>query len=274
MAEEEQPAASRMDVQVVRWKNRERTDGLDTVSVEEPLEIFVDDEPFYVTMRSPGEELLLAVGLCFSEGVIDSIDDTEGVNYCKDIFTNRVNIYLGPRRKEALPLKVRQKRGTTFSSCGICGKDLVEEIAGATLKVERRTTISFSRLLGLQQVLQANQRVHHMTGGSHAAAIFDAEGRTLALSEDVGRHNALDKAIGKILFSGKTGEATVAVLSSRLSYEMVQKTARLGIEILAGASAPTSLGVELARATDVTLIGFLRGSRGNVYSCPERIIFE
>ena len=119
--------------------------------------------------------------------------------------------------------------------------------------------------------MESRQPVFYATGGTHAAGLFDGEGRLLALSEDVGRHNALDKAIGRVLFEEKEGKAKAAVLSSRLSYEMVQKAARLGVEIIAGASAPTSLAIELAQQLDMTLIGFLRPGAANIYTVPERI---
>jgi FdhD protein len=269
--EDDKTDHSRIDVPIVRWTGLGSTSERDLVSVEEPLEIFVDGQPFYLTMRSPGEELPLAAGLCFSEGVIDSIDELDGINYCKDVSTNRINVYVSAGRKERVPRSIRQKRSTTYSSCGICGKELVEEIAGATEKILRRSTVSLSRLIELQDALGAGQTAYRATGGTHAAAVFDATGGMLAHAEDVGRHNALDKVIGKVLFAHKRAEAAIVLLSSRLSYEMVQKTARLGVEILAGASAPTSLGVQLAEAVDLTLVGFLRANRCNVYSGAGRI---
>jgi FdhD protein len=262
----------RISIPIIRWSQRGAATEEDLVSVEEPLEIFVDDQPFYLTMRSPGEELFLAAGLCFSEGIIASMDHLSAIGYCKDISRNRINVSLNPARKGAGISKVRQKGSVSYSGCGICGKELVAEIAGATESIERRTTVPFPLLLKLQQALGAGQNAYNATGGTHGAALFTASGETLAHAEDVGRHNALDKAIGKVLFAGTDKEAAIALLSSRLSYEMVQKAARLGIEILAGASAPTSLGVNLAEKVGLTLVGFLRAGRGNIYTCPERIL--
>jgi FdhD protein len=258
---------------IVRFENQQVTQPDDVVPVEEPLEIFVDDEPYYVTMRLPGEELPLAVGLCFTEGVIDSLDDTVGVNYCQDISTNRINVYLTPARKQLAGSKLKQKRATAYSSCGICGKEIVEDIARVLEKIPRTIRVDFPQLSRMQQVVKESQPVFSATGGTHAAGIFSAQGELLAFSEDVGRHNALDKAIGKVLFGRKTSEAAVVVLSSRLSYEMVQKSARLKVEIVAGASAPTALAVELAKSVELTLVGFLRSARCNVYSAPERMAF-
>jgi FdhD protein len=244
------------------------------VPVEEPLEIFVDDEPYYVTMRLPGEELPLAAGFCFTEGVIDSLDDTLGLNYCQDISSNRINVYLTPGRKQLVGAKLKQKRATAYSSCGICGKEIVEDIARAMEKVPRTLQVEFTMLSRMQQVVKESQEVFSTTGGTHAAGIFSARGELLAFSEDVGRHNALDKAIGKVLFSRRANEAAVVVLSSRLSYEMVQKSARLKVEIVAGPSAPTALAVDLAKSVELTVVGFLRSARCNVYSFPERISLE
>jgi FdhD protein len=118
------------------------------------------------------------------------------------------------------------------------------------------------------------QQVFKDTGGTHAAGIFNREGTLLALSEDIGRHNALDKAIGKILLAHKAVEAKILILSSRLSYEMVSKAARLSIEVLTGVSSATSLAINLARSAEMTIVSFHRGQKGNIYSCPERIVFE
>ena len=265
---------SMVDVPIVRFKDQQATREDDRVVAEEPLEIFVDDEPYYVTMRLPGEELPLAAGLCHSEGIIDSIDDTLGVNYCQDISTNRINVYLAPARKELAAAKLKQKRSTAYSSCGICGKEIVEDIAVSLQPAAVTVSVEFGFLRRLQDVMRETQTIFHATGGTHAAGVFSRVGDLLAFSEDVGRHNALDKAIGKVLFSGKKKEAAIVMLSSRLSYEMVQKAARLGVEVLAGASAPTKLAIDLAQAVNLTLIGFLRKDRCNIYTCPERVALE
>jgi len=259
-------------VPIIRWKNGESAEEPDIVSVEEPLEIFVDSEPFYLTMRSPGEDIPLVAGLCLSEGIIDSMDDIASLGHCDDASTNRVNVFRNPGKREERGASMRRKKMATYSSCGICGKDLIEDITGVTARVEHGITIPFSRLIELREELGANQYAYSKTGGTHAAAIFSSAGKMLAMSEDVGRHNALDKSIGKVLLADARKEASIALLSSRLSYEMVQKAGRFGIEILAGVSAPTSLGIELARSINLTLIGFLRSNRGNIYACPERLL--
>jgi FdhD protein len=243
----------------------------DVVTIEEPLEIYIDNEPFYTTMRMPGDEISLALGICLTDGIIDSMEDVTGVNYCSDVSQNKINVYLNPIIKNEDRIK-RKKRGTTaYSSCGICGTDMIEGIANITCKIEQRIKIDTSIISGMQKTMQEKQVVFPVTGGTHAAGIFSAEGELLSFSEDVGRHNALDKAIGKLLFSRSVDKAAVVVLTSRLSFEMVQKAARLGAEIICGVSSPTSLAIELAKTVNLTLIGFLRGNRGNIYTCPGRI---
>ena len=256
-------------VRTTRCGNRSVHVADDTVCVEEPLEIMINDEPYYLTMRMPGEDIFLALGLCLTEGVISSFDDVLSVNHCVDS-TNRVNVYLSPgRRGPAAP--ARRRGGIVYASCGICGKELLSDICTALAKSDKTVRIRLSRVFDMQKAMEAHQPVFYATGATHAAAFFDGEGRSLASSEDVGRHNALDKAIGRVLFEKTRGEVKAAVLTSRLSYEMVQKAARLGVEIIAGVSAPTSLAIDLARELNITLIGFLRPGSANIYTSPERI---
>jgi FdhD protein len=151
---------------------------------------------------------------------------------------------------------------------------MISDLSMSLPKITQTLTITFPQLAKLQDMLMKGQQVFQNTGGTHAAAIFNRDGTLLALSEDIGRHNALDKAIGKILLARKTAEAKILILSSRLSYEMVMKAARLSIEILAGVSSATSLAIDLARSVEMTLIGFHRGQRGNIYTCPDRVILE
>jgi FdhD protein len=151
---------------------------------------------------------------------------------------------------------------------------MVSDLSMSLPKIDKTTAITFPQLAKLQEMLVEGQQIFRNTGGTHAAGIFDRHGTLLAHSEDIGRHNALDKAIGKILLARKTDEAKILILSSRLSYEMVTKAARLGIEIITGVSSVTSLAIDLAQSVEMTLIGFLREKRGNIYTCSERIILE
>ncbi len=258
-------------VSIIKFSDTERIQVDDMVTIEEPLEIYIDNEPFYTTMRMPGDEILLALGICFSDSIIDSMEDVAGVNYCSDVSRNKINVYLSPTVNKEDRLRQKQKRTTAYSSCGICGTDMIENITSSKGRIEERIKIDASSVAVMQKALQENQIVFPVTGGTHAAGIFSAEGELLSFSEDVGRHNALDKAIGKLLFHRNIRKAAIVVLTSRLSFEMVQKAARLGAEIICGVSSPTSLAIELAKTVNLTLIGFMRGSRGNIYTCPDRI---
>lgn len=262
-----------VEIPIVRYENGSHSSTRDIVAAEEPLEIFVDDKPFHTTMRLPGEEIPLAVGFLFTEGLIDSANEILTASYCGDVSTNRITIRLKSR---ANPDTRRNFTGTytSYSSCGICGRDMVSDLLKTTPKITKSVTVSVSRLAEFLSTFTGNQQVYRDTGGTHGAAIFGRDGEMLAFSEDIGRHNALDKSIGKVVLARKISEAKVLILSSRLSYEMVSKAARLGIEIIAGVSSATSLAIEVAKNLNITLIGFYRRNRGNIYTCPDRVTFE
>lgn len=259
-----------LDVPVVKyWEDGSRA-VIEQVAVEEPLEIFVDNTPFYMTMRLPGEEVALALGLCFTDGLIASMSDVSGADYCSDVSTNKIDVYLSEERKKR-PLPVRDRQFTSYSSCGLCGSDMVRDLTASIEKIEKTITVRFTDLFPMQDVMEQNQAARRSTGATHAASIFDRQGNFLSFSEDVGRHNGLDKAIGKLLLDGRLPEAKIIHLSSRLSYEMVMKAARMRAEILTGVSAATSLAIKVADTLGITLIGSLREPRGNVFTHPQRI---
>ncbi len=194
------------------------------------------------------------------------------ISYCKEETGNRVDLYLNDKTDKKASII---KRGThaSYSSCGICGSELVMDAGASIRKIEEKARFNDTQIFQCQEMVEKMQTVFKTTGGTHAAGIFDVQGGLLSLSEDVGRYNALDKAIGKVLLSKNADCASIIVLTSRISYEMVLKAGRLGVEILAAPSAVTSLAVELALAINLTLIGFLRNGSGNIYSVPERIAF-
>ncbi|MGD0230284.1 MAG: formate dehydrogenase accessory sulfurtransferase FdhD [Syntrophorhabdales bacterium] len=239
--------------------------------VEEPLEMYLDGSPYQLTMRLPGEELYLALGYCYSEGIIDSMSDILMANYCGEETGNRIDITLDPKRKEARGLVLKPKELLTYSSCGLCGKEMIEDICTKVQVRKGSFTMPLSRLDGLLEVVERHQGVYSDTGGAHGAAIFDEAYGLLAFSEDVGRHNALDKAIGRLVFEDKVEKAMIVVLTSRLSYEMTLKTGRLGAHILVGFSSPTSLAIDLAKSINLTLIRSARTGTGKVYTGVERI---
>lgn len=260
-----------LNVPVVKYSDDGAHEVIEKVAVEEPLEIYIDNVPFYMTMRLPGEEVALALGICFTDGLITSMGDVTGANYCGDVSTNKINIYLSEARKKR-PLPMKDKTFTSYSSCGLCGSDMIRDLTASIEMIRKTITIPFRELFPMQDVMVENQAARRSTGATHAASIFDAQGKFLSFSEDVGRHNGLDKAIGKLLFDGRLPEAKIVHLSSRLSYEMVMKAARMRAEILTGVSAATSLAIQVADALGITLIGSLREPQGNIFTHPERVI--
>ena len=210
-----------------------------------------------ITMRLPGDDINLVAGFCFTEGIIRSRDDLVSIEYCKSIGEER-RILVRLKHDEAREAAWREKRREYLSksSCGLCGKSEADEIFGDLHRVEEFHRVSVSDILAFKEVFESRQAVFPLTGGTHGASIFDHNGNALAFFEDIGRHNAFDKAIGALLLEGKLREAYLAIVSSRLSFEMVQKAGVLGLEVLAGLSAPTSMAVNMAEKLNITLIGF------------------
>lgn len=241
-------------------------DFLDEVAVEEPLEIFIDDIPHTMTMRLPKDDIQLVIGILYSNGIIHHINDIKYIRYCESS-KNRIHVALVKRK-----YKAEKHVHTSVSSCGVCGKLDLDEVYMDINKIPLSTTIYKDCLFDVMNDFVKRMDLFDKTGCIHAVGIYSKELKLLSFGEDIGRHNAFDKAIGKILKEKTKDLCTVAICSSRLSFEMVQKAARGGIEILAGLSAPTSMAVELANMWGITLVGFLRNKRFNVYSYPERIV--
>lgn len=265
-------------MQVLRHKTaRFRDESISTaecdLAVEELLEIYIDDSPYAVTMRLPGNDISLVAGFCFSEGIIASRDDLLSIGHCEITAENgRVLVYLDPQCARNAACRIKRAEYLSKSSCGLCGKSKAEEIYTEISPVENVRCIAPGAILGLRDRFEGRQSIFRRTGCTHSASIFDFEGKHLSSAEDIGRHNAFDKAIGALLLEGKLGEAFVAILSSRLSFEMVQKAGVLGVEVVAGLSAPTSMAVKMAEHMNITLIGFLRERSMSIYTHPERIV--
>lgn len=250
----------------------------DTLVAEEPLEIRVDGSPLTVTMRTPGHDVELAHGFLLTEGVIGGAADLAGARYCDSVDDEGRNTYnvldvdLAPG--VAPPDVSLERNFYTTSSCGVCGKASLDAVRTRTryspaadpLRIKRET------LLALPDRLRGQQKVFGSTGGLHAAALFDGDGTLLVAREDVGRHNAVDKVLGSRLMDAAVPAAgTVLMVSGRASFELVQKAVMAGVPALVAVSAPSSLAVELAEESGTTLVGFLRGDTGNVYTGAERI---
>jgi FdhD protein len=235
--------------------------GEDEVAVEEPLEIRVDGTPLAVTMRTPGHDEELALGFLYGEGLITA---ARSAGLTDDFAANTIEV-AGPLEREP-----EHRRFYTTSSCGVCGKGALEEVAVHSAALPPGPVVPRTLLARLPDLLE--QPTFERTGGLHATGLFDATGQLLIVREDVGRHNAMDKVIGRALLDGLVplGERILCV-SGRLSFELVQKAAVAGAPILVGVGAPSSLAISLAADRGLTLCGFARRGSTNVYSCPERV---
>ncbi|HET7481797.1 MAG TPA: formate dehydrogenase accessory sulfurtransferase FdhD [Actinomycetota bacterium] len=256
---------------------RERTDHL---ASEEPMEIRISwrgqVRTIAVTMRTPGHDFELACGFLASEGVIRGRDDLMKIAYCVDPevdATQRFNIVTVELRDDALPdLRGLERHFFTNSSCGVCGKESLDqlELRGyATTTSGPRVTADV--LQALPDRLREAQDVFESTGGLHAAGLFASSGETVAVREDVGRHNAVDKLAGWALLERADLSERILLVSGRTSYEIMQKALAAGIPIVCAVSAPSSLAVDVAQRFGMTLVGFLRGDRFNIYAGPDRI---
>ena len=256
---------------VIHVRGVRATQAQDTIVHEEPLEIRINDEPWMLVMRTPGQEIAHVAGLLLAEGVIAGAGHIRTITQCEQSSGNRVNAYL---LSEA-PGVDRTSRGVgvhfSKSSCGLCGKTMISEIAQEICPCDRDPVLTRSRLSTLLERTVRDQVLFAATGGAHGVALYGEQGEQLAFAEDVGRHNALDKVIGHALLEGTLGNVAIAVASSRASFEMVQKVAMAQIPIMATVSAPTDLALDLADRARITLIGFLRGDRLNVYTHPTRL---
>ncbi|WP_082519199.1 formate dehydrogenase accessory sulfurtransferase FdhD [Rhodococcus sp. Leaf233] len=264
---------------VVRIRGEHRVDRPDTLVVEEPMELRVDGRALAVTMRTPGHDVELAHGFLLTEGVIASRVDIAAARYCDGVDDEGANTYnvldvtLAPG--VAAPESGVERNFYTTSSCGVCGKGSLDAIRLRTKHSpdDDDVVVTSDTLAGLPDTLRAAQKVFDTTGGLHAAALFTADGDMLVLREDVGRHNAVDKVVGWATEHDRVPlRGTILMVSGRASFELAQKAVMAGIPILAAVSAPSSLAVDLATESGLTVIGFLRGRSMNIYSRADRVL--
>lgn len=252
---------------------------LDTLAVEEPLELRIGGESFTVTMRTPGNDFELVAGFLVAEGIIGSPEDLRGLRYCAGTDEqgnqtyNVIDADLDPLLTR--PSILEQRNVLTTSACGICGTtsiDAVEKTLPTYFQHGPQLSIAEQTLLQLPDSLRENQTIFEKTGGVHAAGLFDGKGQLICLREDVGRHNAVDKVVGWALMEGRLPlSGTVLQVSGRASFELVQKAALGGIEMLSAVGAPSSLAVDLADRAGLTLAGFSRGQSINIYTHDHRV---
>ncbi len=275
----EPPAQSgTMIVRILRTGLDSQVERNDRVAVEAPLEYLLHHpalglEPvsFGTTMRTPGDDEYLAAGLLYGEGIVNHPDDIEVIE-SSTRRPNVVNVRLRPEVQ--MEMQTATRRFSAGSSCGVCGTtglDAAIARAAAT-RIAETGPIDLSLLLGLPSRMREAQSKFGDTGGIHASALFDFTGNPVTVAEDVGRHNAFDKLVGECLMSGRLPlKEHIVLLSGRASFELVQKALRSGVSILAAIGVPSSLAVNLAVASGMTLVGFLREKHFNVYSSPQRI---
>jgi FdhD protein len=273
------PAAPQLRIN--RWEAGRWSDAPDAVVTEEPLQLMLDGAPLSVVMRTPGQDLELALGLFYAEGIARSLADIKIVRISAEsdegsdalevdasiVESNQVDVHLAhaPRRKP-------ERSMLASSACGVCGAVLIEDLRRDLAVLPGGLVVDPEILPGLVDRLRSSQGVFTRTGGLHAAGLFTPSGERIVVREDVGRHNAVDKVVGRMLLEARLpARETVLVVSGRAGYEIVQKAITAGVPLVAAVGAPSSLAVSLARDFNQTLIGFLRGERFNVYSAPERL---
>jgi FdhD protein len=264
-------------VDVVRVRGGARAAGSDRAATEEPLEVRIHDRPFAVIMRTPGADRELAAGFLLAERVIAGADGLGTIAHCTDPGAdhpeNVVNVTLANiSPAEVDRLLAGRRQVTTTSSCGMCGRQTIESLATHVAPIRTAWRVPSTVIVALPELLRARQAVFHQTGGLHAAGLFARDGRLVDVAEDVGRHNAVDKIVGRMLMREALPLSDYMLcVSGRTSFEIVQKAIIAGIPIVAAVSAPSSLAIALALEYGVTLVGFIRGDSFNIYAHQERI---
>jgi FdhD protein len=264
-------AARKMRVQ--SWSNGRQTGSkIDRVVVEEPLEIRVDTHSIGITMRTPGHDEELVAGFLYTEGLIHGRNNILKIGRSpRNRMGNVLDLFLCD---DSVADFCRLRRhGVTSASCGVCGRESIRAIQSRFPPVSSTVSVEAQTLLKLPERMKLAQTTFHSTGGVHAAAIFNNQGELIVAREDVGRHNAVDKALGHCLLEDKLPlDSSILMLSGRVSIEILHKALAFRVPIIAAISAPSSLAVQFARRSNQTLIGFLRGTQFNAYSGTERVL--
>ena len=244
----------------------------DVAATEEPMEVRIGGEPFAVIMRTPGADRELTAGFLLSERVVMSPDDIEGIERDPGS-ANVIDVRIREARTNDLAARAGERRRVMMnSSCGLCGRVTIESLRVQAPMILAEWTIQARTIAALPEALRRAQAVFDETGGLHGAGLFDRSGALDAVAEDVGRHNAVDKVIGRMFLDARLPlDQSILFVSGRTSYEIVQKAFLAGIPVVGAVSAPSSLAVELAEETGITLLGFVRGSTFNVYSHRGRL---
>jgi FdhD protein len=265
-------------VDILRISVSDRADVHDVVAVEEPLEVRVNGSPFAVIMRTPGADRELAAGFLLAEDVVRSSDELGAIEHCQAVRDegreNTLNVTVLGAAATRLAARLDDRRQVMMtSSCGMCGRRTIDSLHARTSCVDGAWTVPADIVRALPQTLRNAQDVFDATGGLHAAGLFASDGALELLAEDVGRHNAVDKVVGRRLLEESLPlDRSMLVVSGRTSFELVQKALLAGIPLIAALSAPSSLAVQLAEESGITLCGFVRGDTFNVYTHAKRIV--
>jgi FdhD protein len=260
--------------QTIIWRYGKYAPENQRLIYEEPLSIRIQGKPYSVVMRTPGDELPHVAGFCLAEGIIDHPEDIISLGFCDGQDTNVVTVTLAPERQKIIGKQFDRREYISQTSCGICGKHLVEELRQLLLPVEKEIAINAEKGLYCLENLNKYQPLRSETRAAHAAALFDQNYNIISVAEDVGRHNALDKAIGRLFLEKNLEKASFLVLSSRISYELVQKAARARIAIILAISRPTALAVSLASALNITLASRAHEKGLFIYCGAKRLSVE
>ncbi len=256
----------------------ENTLGKETISLEmigeEPFLIRIEGQPYSVVMRTPGDEIFHAAGFCLGEGIAGSPDDIITIDYDQYLEPNIADVWLKPERKNKIHEILDRKIFVSQTSCGICGKEMIRDLYQKITTLKDDFKVEISGIFNCINKLYENQIYYQSTRGSHAAILFDSHLEKLSFAEDVGRHNALDKAVGNAFMDKKLSNAKIIVLSSRISYELIQKTARAHIPVIIGNSRPTALAVEMGKSLNMTLAFPAKGVGLIIVCGEERILTE
>jgi FdhD protein len=253
------------------------SDRHDFVAVEEPMEVRVNGASFAVIMRTPGADRDLAAGFLLAEDVIRSADEIGTIEYCNDVTDegrdNTIHVTVTGDAVARLTARLGERRQVMMTaSCGLCGRRTIESLQARVASVRGDWSVSAAIIASLPDRLRAAQAVFESTGGLHAAGLFTRAGELSLSAEDVGRHNAVDKIVGLTLLAGRHPlDESILLVSGRTSFELVQKALLAGIPVIAAVSAPSSLAIDLAAQSGITLCGFVRGPHFNIYSHRQRV---
>ena len=254
---------------LVRYKENSINRYAQDFIIEEPLHIIVEDRPYSVVMRTPGDEIAHAAGFCLSEGLVESPKDIVSITFRSDIDENSITVRLTDKRKKMVSELLERHGSFSKASCGRCGREMIEDLTNNLKAFNEESEITYQQVLECVEKFFQHQEYYTRTRGTHAVMLFDARLNIIVKAEDVGRHNAMDKSIGSLFLGNRISDVYLAVISSRISLELIQKAARAAIPILISIANPTSMAVELGLKLNMTLICLDKKS-GFIVPCGEK----